>query len=80
MKVDAPQTPPATAAAKPDAAQTRAAAQQFEALMLKQMLAQAMPKLGGQSQNWLDLALDGVATDLSRAMPLGLAQLLEPDK
>lgn len=69
--------PKANARAKAEAAQ---AAQQFEAMMLKQLLAQAMPKLEGLGQNWVDLALDGVATEISRGMPLGLAKMLEADK
>lgn len=81
LSAASPATIPAAAATPPAAnPEAQQAAQQFEAMMLKQILAQAMPKMPGLGQNWVDLALDDVAGELSRGMPLGLARLLESEK
>lgn len=72
-----PQARPATGT---DNADHVKAARQFEAMMLKQILTSAMPRMEGAGDSWMGLALEGVAEELANAMPFGLAQLLEKDK
>ena len=69
----------APAAPEQKALDHKQAAQQFEALMLQQFLTAALPRSAGSNNNWLDLALEGVAAELADSMPFGLAQLLEKD-
>lgn len=71
---------PPLAAAGPAPAQTARtpdAGRSFEALMLKQVLQSALPAPEGAAAQWHGLAIDGVATQLASAIPLGLARLLE---
>lgn len=60
-------------------AETRAlqqAGQQFEAMVIRQMLASATPASAGPEREWRAMADQALADQVARASPLGLADLL----
>lgn len=69
-KIANPGVSPASADPKNDAGQA------FEALMLKKLLQSVLPETQAHTGQFYGPALDGVATQIARSMPLGVARLI----